>query len=111
MNGPRKCGICKQTLPGIRELQTHQRDVHGTGSLAPGVRQKAGKTRQKLFRSKKLGVLPTKIFQMPLPKPPAILKGASFDRDTPWNLGLIDALNMARKSIERSLEIIEGQGK
>ena len=97
-----KCKQCGEDFETRGLWQKHLAEEHNAGPASKKSRNKAILT----FRKKN-----AKVARKSAPKLPSVLKGASFDRDTPWNLGLVDALNMARKSIERSLEIIEGQGK
>lgn len=101
------CKICGVVSKGWGAHQTHLGHVHDKGSASASSRKKAAASRRKNNgKVKHTSVLRKRIVKQIVEG--SKLKGASYDQSVPWNLGLVDALNMARKSIERSLEIIEG---
>jgi hypothetical protein len=95
--GAIRCRTCGHTFAGKRELSLHQFKAHKKGPLARLHSPQMKRALSKVVRA-------PAVQSGYIPRP----KGASFDKEAPWNLGLIDALNMARKSIERSLEILGG---
>jgi hypothetical protein len=104
------CKICGVVSKGWGAHQRHLGQTHDIGPSSPSARKRAiatafgkGGEKEKVKRN-------TQLLKRSLPKIVSAPRqsGASYDQSVPWNLGLVDALNMARKSIERSLEIIEG---
>lgn len=94
------CKTCGHQVSGWGPYMLHMAEAHDAGPGGSAARAKAVLS----FRGNKMKPTTKSRRMISAPKP----AGASYDNSVPWNLGLVDALNMARKSIERSLEIIEG---